>query len=236
MSALRKIADVLAVVFHPVFLFFYVVLLVTDPLLNNYRIWIITILTGTVIIPIIITSLTGDIYLTRKTGRQIPLILVCAVYILTFFILEKFQYGYPLSNKIDTGVERIQETFGPVDVTVTTYSQLILQNLLAITLGLIVLSMGNFWRKFSLHAGGYGFVLVFLIQPFNELVSCLNYSTDPQVIDIISGLIFCVVIPWVIWQRVKSGAHTVSEVATGLAIGILTSALVKFTPVFYWLV
>jgi hypothetical protein len=165
MKALRKIADVLAVVFHPVFLFFYAILFSTLifglPGFDREKILLLaTALVFTVLVPLAATYITTrDFHLPERKQRQIPLTVTIISYFCTALIIYKLfgkEYELPL----------------------------------LIAVGLTGVLFLNMYLKISLHAFGYGIVFGGIVASLNDISAIsLPFLISIMVFSVLAGLI-----------------------------------------------
>jgi hypothetical protein len=138
MTLLRKIADTLAVILHPVFLFFNAFLgywiftsQVSNPITNFLEIFILT-----VAVPIAaVMLLAGDIHLHNRKKRFLPLAVALVAYIIAHRILD-------------------YDTLPP------GLFPLLLPAIILSTILILVLTI---YLKVSMHANAYGIVMFMLM-------------------------------------------------------------------------
>jgi hypothetical protein len=189
---LRRLADGLAVVMHPGFLFFYAFLL-----LHPYRqlpnlAFVLSIIIGTTIVFPVILSLffaRGDLFMKDVRKRPLPLLITCAGFGLTAFLL-------------------------PLDKFSPFYSRY----LFSLIAGIFISFLLSFRYKISLHGGGLGSFVVAMgwglfggaeTGMFSFLEASLLYG-----LIVLLSLIVCV-------QRVVSGSHHGTQVIAGFVSGAL---------------
>ena len=143
MTLLRKTADNLAIILHPVFLFFYAYLgywLFTTEISHGIRNFII-ILVLTVAVPIgAVIILAGDIHLANREKRFLPLGVALMGYILAYYALDY--------SALPMGI--------------------FLMLLRAIIISTILILFLNIFLKVSMHANAYGIVMFILMLTWDR--------------------------------------------------------------------
>jgi hypothetical protein len=138
MKAMRKIADVLAVIFHPVFLFFYWVILPPEEPMKWRTQIVITAFLLTVILPIIFARFfSRDIFLKEQKTRWFPLLGAIVAYSI-MALLAKYHWE----------------------------EEDIYWGCLLVLFCLLLLCAGTLFLKVSFHAAGFGAVLNYLLLAF----------------------------------------------------------------------
>jgi hypothetical protein len=193
-----KIATFLSVLFHPLFLFFYLILYLvyfTDFfLLYRYspNLWMLLsyVFLNTVVIPIILIFFySRDLLMRNKEKRTIPYLIMIVVYSFMLFFFFKFYI-----------------------------SALILRFLIALILGLTILTIINVYFKLSLHTFTMGCLIAFFIRIYFLQSGMFFYPLI--VVLILAGIIGS--------ARLALEVHTKEEILSGYAIGILPTLLVLF--------
>ena len=195
---IHKIATFLSVLFHPIFLFFYLILYLvyfTD-LFLIYRysphLWMLLlyVFLNTVVIPIILIFFySSDLMMKDKENRTIPYLIMIVVYAFMLFFFIKFYI-----------------------------SALVLRFLIALIIGLICLSIINIYYKSSLHTFAMGTLLAFFIRIYFLQSGMFFY---PLIIMLIlAGIIGS--------ARLALEAHTKGELLAGYGIGTVVGLIVLF--------
>lgn len=199
---MRAFANFISYALHPIFLFTYLYILywVLFPYpmgLNTQGILLITALLffNTAVLPVLFLILGGRSLVKQSLHeRRSTVLVVMLIYGLTFwFFPEKFIPDY------------------------------LRWTLLAISTGMLVAFVVNFWFKISLHASGWGgFVAVYLYLLTNY--GAANFY--PFIITVLcAGLVGM--------SRLYLGAHTNKELYAGYISGFGLTALVLFAaPIF----
>ena len=195
---IHKIATFLSVLFHPIFLFFYLILYlvyITD-LFLIYRysphLWMLLlyVFLNTVVIPfILIFFYSRDLMMKDKENRTIPYLIMIVVYAFMLFFFIKFYI-----------------------------SALVLRFLIALIIGLICLSIINIYYKSSLHTFAMGTLLAFFIRIYFLQSGMFFY---PLIIMLIlAGIIGS--------ARLALEAHTKGELLAGYGIWTVVGLIVLF--------
>lgn len=195
---IKKIASFLSVLFHPLFLFFYLILYLvyfTD-LFILYRysphLWMLLlyVFLNTIVIPLIlILFYSRDLMMRDKEKRTIPYMIMIVVYALMLFFFIKFYI-----------------------------SALVLRFLIALIIGLICLSIINIFYKPSLHSLAMGTLLVFFIRIYFLQPGMFFYPL--MIVLLITGIIGS--------TRLVLDAHTNGELLAGYCIGTVVTLVVLF--------
>lgn len=195
---IHKIATFLSVLFHPIFLFFYLILYLvyfTDLFLiyrYSTHLWMLLlyVFLNTVVIPIILIFFySRDLMMKDKENRTIPYLIMIVVYAFLLFFFIKFYI-----------------------------SALVLRFLIALIIGLICLSIINIYYKSSLHTFAMGTILAFFIRIYFLQSGMFFY---PLIIMLIlAGIIGS--------ARLALEAHTKGELLAGYGIGSVVVLVVLF--------
>lgn len=195
---IHKIATFLSVLFHPIFLFFYLILYLvyfTDLFLiyrYSTHLWMLLlyVFLNTVVIPIILIFFySRDLMMKDKENRTIPYLIMIVVYAFLLFFFIKFYI-----------------------------SALVLRFLIALIIGLICLSIINIYYKSSLHTFAMGTLLAFFIRIYFLQSGMFFY---PLIIMLIlAGIIGS--------ARLALEAHTKGELLAGYGIGSVVVLVVLF--------
>jgi hypothetical protein len=188
-TLLRKIADALAVILHPVFLFFYAFLgywIFTSEISHGMRSFFI-VLVLTVAIPIAaVYFLAGDIHLSNRKSRFLPLGIALVGYIAALILLGKL---------------------GDLEELL----RLLLQTVILSTVLILVL---NTFLKVSMHANAYGITMFMLML--------LWFQQNEHPLRKALIILAFILMLFVLWQRLASGAHKLGEVVLGLITGVIS--------------
>ena len=186
---IKKTALIFSVIFHPLFLFFYLVLYLvyfTDIFLiyrySSY-LWmlLIYVFLNTIVIPLIlILFYTRDLMLKDKENRTIPYVIMIVVYGFMLFFFLKFYI-----------------------------STLILRFLTGLIFGLLCITIVNKYYKSSLHAFGMGSLLSFFIRIYYLQPEMIYYSLI--LVILLAGIIGS--------SRLILEAHSTGELLAGYGIG-----------------
>jgi len=224
-----KLGGVLAIVLHPVFLFFYFVLFMQFTIASvapDPHFWIIILiaLVLTVLLPLLFTLLfTKDPFLNNRKKRSLPLIFTlgclygCYVLFCQFIIPRSSEDSYLYSGMV-----------------LNIYLKILVFQII----GLIFLLIINLSYKISLHAYGIGFIMAVVFMHFFQggilYVMSPHYmwSIWERILPIYSQIFFGIVILFfmgvVLWQRAASGSHKVMEVFWGFVFGFVLISLLIF--------
>ena len=211
-----KLGGILAVVLHPVFLFFYCFLVVHFAVYNSslgiHFFEVFGIIFGlTVLLPAGFSLLYAkDPFLKDRRKRPLTILFTLFCYATCFLWLRSFLHE----------ILAFGHWYEEANSLLFLLGQLIV--------GMLIVFYINFWFKISMHANGVGFIITWMVliaifisvgsldpdSEFNISLACL----------IIPGLIslLCVLL---LWQRVASKAHTIREVLYGLFFGFIITFL-----------
>ena len=195
-KALRKLADVLAILFHPVFLGTAVLLVFAtqeyDLPTNGSTFLLIcaSIFFFTLIIPVAATYLINkDIHLQHREQRYWPLLITFVSHLALYLLLQNI-HMQPLLT---------------IGVTL-------------LTLNVVVLLAFTSFVKASMHANAIIIVTVIYI-----VLSIVKFSPEPPPLQFYLILCFFLILfSLVIWQRLISNAHTVKELIAGFISGLVS--------------
>ena len=195
---IQKTATFFSVLFHPLFLFFYLILYLvyyTDLFMlyrysPNLWMFLLYVFVNTIVIPIIlILFYSRDLMLKNKENRTIPYFIMIIVYAFMLFFFIKFYI-----------------------------SALVLRLLLSLIIGLICLTIINIFHKSSLHTFAMGTLLAFFIRIYFIQPGMFFYPL--MIMLLLAGIIGS--------ARLALGAHTKSELFTGYGIGTVVTLIVLF--------
>jgi hypothetical protein len=193
---LNKIAYIISVITHPVFLFSYAfmyLLFNTDIFLGitqMYKIWMIIsyLVLNSILIPLmLIFFFERNFNITERKKRFLPYAIMAVVYIIIYIFFLKFHFP-----------------------------DIIRKFLLGITIGLCALIIINFFLKISMHTTSAGatialFMYLYFIYP-EDFFSAL------MIIIVLAGLIGS--------SRLKLNEHTRLELYSGYLLGFVITFLV----------
>jgi hypothetical protein len=186
---IKKIASILSVIFHPLFLFFYLILYLvyfTDIFLiyrysSHLWMFLLYVFLNTILIPLIlILFYTRDLMMKDKENRTIPYVILIVVYCFMLFFFLKFYI-----------------------------SALILRFLIGLIIGLLCLTIVNKYYKLSLHTFGMGTLLSFFIRIYFLQPTMIYYSLMGVIL--LAGIIGS--------ARLILEAHSKEELLAGFGIG-----------------
>ena len=197
-NIIKFLAEGVSIVFHPLFLFlylmFYLVYFTNVFMLYRYspHLWMlfVYVFLNSIVIPmVLILFYNRDIMMRKRENRTIPYLIMVVVYGFMYYFFMKFYL-----------------------------SGLILRFLLGLIAGLIVLTIINFYYKFSLHTFAMGTLLAFFLR---------IYLMHPQVF--FYPLVGMLVLAGLAGSaRLALDAHTKGEIAGGYCVGLLVSSVVLF--------
>lgn len=202
---LNKISDVLAKIFHPVFMVFYIALpsvLMDSGDLKVSKLNIIAIVfVGTILLPILFTYIYthGNLFIEDRKKRTIPLLATIFSYILTLIIVFFFAKN------------SIINYFFAIFIT-----------------GLILVLLINFKFKISMHASAYGSTLAILLT----IITVANIFGSIYHLLILLFLTITI-IALVLRQRYISGAHTIVEIVSGFLLGLSVSFAYIYLSIYH---
>lgn len=195
---LKNIATVLSVLFHPIFLFFYLILYLvyfTDLFLlyrysSNLWMLLVYIFINTIVIPLVlILFYSRDLMMKDKENRTIPYMILIVVYAFMLFFFIKFYI-----------------------------SALVLRFLISLIIGLICLFISNYFYKSSLHTFAMGTLIAFFIRIYFLQPEVFFYPL--MVMLLLAGIIGS--------ARLALDVHTKPELFVGYGIGTIVSLIVLF--------
>jgi hypothetical protein len=193
---IKIIASFFSVLFHPLFLFFYLILYLvyfTDLfLLYRYspHLWmfLLYVFLNTVVIPIIIILFySRDLMLKDKENRTIPYIIMIVVYGFMLFFFIRFYI-----------------------------SVLVLRYLISLIIGLISLTIINIFYKPSLHTFAMGSLMAFFIRIYFLHPGMFFYPL--MIMILLAGITGS--------ARLALNAHTKEELLAGYGIGTVVTFVV----------
>ena len=192
------LATLLSVIFHPIFLFFYLVLYLLNftDIFMLYRysphLWMLLlyVFLNTIAIPmILILFYSRDLMMRDKEKRTVPYLIMIVVYsFMLFFFLKVY------------------------------ISALVLRFLIALIIGLISLLIINFYYKPSMHTFAMGTLIAFFIRIY--FMQSGMYYYHLMAVIIIAGIVGS--------ARLLLESHTNYEIASGYGIGLLAGLVVLF--------
>lgn len=194
---LRKFADILAVLFHPVFMGTAVLLVflasISDLTTAVYLKAIGLILLFTLVVPVAATYfLHKDIHLQYRKQRFLPLLATLASHMaLYFFLKPDFSENLPMIGVV------------------------------LLSINLVVLLLFTTFIKASMHANAIAIVLCLFALAYGIIGALEPVPPLFYIIATIASILFGIVI----WQRVVSKAHTVAELVAGFFSGLITIGL-----------
>lgn len=194
---LRKIADILAVIFHPVFMGTAILLIFAakkdDLPFYSYLFSSGMILLFSLIIPVAATYfLHKDIHLKQRKQRFLPLAVTLASHIALYFSVRQF------------------------------YSEkLLMIGIVLLSINLVVLLVFTLFIKASMHANAITIVLSLFALAYGIISALEPVSPIFYVVLLLVLMLFGVII----WQRLVSRAHTVKELLAGFLSGLATVGL-----------
>jgi hypothetical protein len=192
---LIRVASVISIVFHPVFVFFYLftsLILFTSlfPEIKYYHhigLILLFLAVNSIILPIIlIIIINKNLLLAKKTDRTAPLLIMIVLYAFILFFFYK------------TGLPGIFTRF-----------------IYSIILCLLLLLFFNRFLKISLHAAAMGAALGLLVQLYYYFPSEIFFLLFS--VFIISGITGA--------ARLISEAHNPKELFLGYGLGFISSVL-----------
>ena len=193
---LKKTAFTFSVIFHPVFLFFYIILILflkSNTFLSSiYQLRTLLLLSyiilNTIVIPIILIYIfRRDLLLKKQEDRTLPFFVVIITYVFVYIFLKKFELP-----------------------------EVLLELTIALVVSLLLLSFLNRFQKISLHAMAASNTLVFFF--YANWVYPGYFSSWIPFIVIWAGLMGS--------SRLVLKAHSEKEVWFGYLLGILCSAFI----------
>lgn len=204
-KSILKFANVLAIVLHPLFLFFYGYLIIalgeykeikSDAFLLMGLGFLLAVL-----IPIVSSYfLTKDLFLKERHKRYLPLLITLVSYGLLLFLQEI------LSSENTIGILRLYTIIGAVNVLF----------LLLITLK----------YKISLHSNAFGIWTALL---FVFLSVAFAFEVESLALYYVVSFVLLTAFSLVIWQRFVSGAHSWLQIISGYMLGfILTIIIIRY--------
>ena len=190
----KRIAKILSIVFHPLFVPFYMLLILLN--INSFfammipvkaKILLISLVfLTTILIPLLIIFLlyrlkiVKSFYLESKEERIYPLLTVAVLYYLSYYMLKSFSVSFIFSYYM----------LGSTFLTV---------------LAMII----SFYRKISLHMIGIGGIFGLLMGLSLNLKIDLTYFVIAAII--LAGLLG--------FARIQSNSHKPSEIYSGFLMG-----------------
>jgi len=211
-----KMGGVLAVVMHPVFLFFYCCLFVHFALnigaVEFYFFEIFgIILILTIVFPVIFTIFySKDLFMKDRKKRPLTILFTTLCYLACFYCM------YLLVHKSSRAGETFDELGG----------YMIILSLFIV--GLLFILYVSFRYKISFHAYGIGFILALIV------VSDFYFAHHLDLMTILAESAMIILGGILLWQRIASGSHNKREVLYGFFSGLLITMLI-FLPVYQFL-
>ncbi len=213
---------VLAIVLHPVFMFFYcfLFLVFSEKALSNLRegndFWKMSgiIFFLTVLLPgLFPVFYARDAFLFNRQKRPLTLFFTLVCYgLCLLWILMSFTNISSLSQNQSQVINLLN-------------SRILIKLLIYLIVGLFALGIISFWYKISLHANGVGFLLALPFMPgLPWMVWIINFNHFLSLSAILVVLLCCGIL---LWQRISSGAHTLLEVVSGFAAGFGITILME---------
>lgn len=193
----------LAVVFHPALLYTLVFSRFGTPFENFFEA-LAKVFALTFLVPFLLTRvLYKDIFLNKKSTRNIPLLFTAFFYALTTFLLQDHING------------------------LSWYQYLLSMMPLSISIGLIIIFFINLKYKISLHGYGVGTLWAMIIIGSLGLFDISfektkNFESERGIYVLTFIVIFSIL---ALFQRKMSGSHTTGQIISGTTLGVATSLL-----------
>jgi hypothetical protein len=237
MTAMRKIGDVLAIIFHPVFFAFYGYLLLIAFIDFAFVPGLVVILMGTVIIPItFVYALTKDIYLTDEKKRALPLFITALSYLISLLLLTRYYWVVYFKaiagEKLILPLQKLSAELGLSTPELMSNALLVLEYskfLLSMTVGLAALAIISRWYKISIHACGFGLLMFYFFRGLMRAITIPYATLSAYAVFAVTFILFLVITFLVLRQRLSSKSHSIDQVIAGFLLGLGVGFLVSNT-------